>query len=216
MNSIVLASESKYKLQVIEKLGIKVISSAPRINEASIPGETPEELVARLSIAKARTVAGHFSQHLIIGADQVAEFNGKIITKPGNHKQATVQLGEASGNLMTFLTGIALLNSSSGRVQYRLSKYEVKFRQLSSKQIENYLQREKPYDCAGSFKSEGLGISLFEYIRGDDPNALIGLPLIELTQMLLNEGVDVLAQPAAGEDKEMIREEKSDSTIVLS
>lgn len=193
MPPIILASQSRYRRQLIEKLGINVISRPSNIDESRNPGETPEQLVKRLAITKAKTLSREFPHHLIVGCDQVADFNGEIITKPGDHEGAIKQLTTASEQTMTFLTGLCLLNSSNNYKQYQLCCYEVKFRQLNQQQIENYLRREQPYDCAGSFKSEGLGISLFEYIRGDDPNILVGLPLIALTHMLANEGVDVLS-----------------------
>ncbi len=190
---IILASSSKYKRQLIEKLGVNLTCASPDIDESPIEGETPASLAERLSIAKAQALAATCPNHLIIGSDQVAHLEGQLMGKPGNHQQATRQLKACRGKTAEFLTGICLLNSLTGAYQYHCTTIHVRFRPLSDAQIENYLQREQPYDCAGSFRSEGLGIALFESIRGDDPNALIGLPLIELTRMLFDQGVDVLA-----------------------
>lgn len=192
MLPILLASSSQYRRQLIEKLGISVDFDKPEIDETPLPNESPEDLAKRLSTAKAEALREAYPNHLIIGSDQVAELKGELLGKPGNHANATRQLQNARGKIMNFHTGIALLNASTGKVQYRCSRYEVKFRQLTDTQIDSYLKKEMPYDCAGSFKSEGLGIALFEYIRGDDPNSLVGLPLIQLTNMLSNEGIDIL------------------------
>ncbi|WP_370462549.1 nucleoside triphosphate pyrophosphatase [Pseudomaricurvus sp. HS19] len=190
---IILASSSKYKRQLIEKLGISIVCTSPDIDESPRDGETPVALAERLSIAKARALAATHPDHLIIGSDQVAHVEGQLLGKPGNHRQATAQLLACRGKTVEFLTGLCLLNSLTGDYQYHCSPIQVRFRPLTEGQIENYLQREQPYDCAGSFRSEGLGIALFESIHGDDPNALIGLPLIELTRMLFSQGIDVLA-----------------------
>lgn len=192
MPPIVLASSSPYRRQLIEKLGISFSTASPDIDESPRTGESPADLAKRLSENKAKALASDYPSHLIIGSDQVAELHGTPLGKPGSHQAATTQLRSASGHILHFHTGLALFNSQTGTLQYANSTYTVKFRSLSDSQIESYLTREKPYDCAGSFKSEGLGIALFEYIRGDDPNSLVGLPLIELTRMLLNEGIDVL------------------------
>ena len=192
MTAILLASSSQYRRQLIEKLGISVDFDKPEIDETPLPQEFPEDLAKRLSMSKAEALRETYPNHFIIGSDQVAELEGELLGKPGNHSSATRQLQTARGKIMHFHTGIALLNASTGKIQYRCSRYQVKFRQLTDAQIDSYLKKETPYDCAGSFKSEGLGIALFEYIRGDDPNSLVGLPLIQLTDMLSNEGIDVL------------------------
>ncbi len=192
---IVLASGSKYKRQLIEKLGLAVTSHAPDINETPNLGETPADLTQRLSIDKARAIACEYPHALIIGSDQVAHHNGQVLGKPGNFYTAKQQLQTCSGKSVRFLTGLCLLNTSTSLHHYMLCQYDVAFRTLTDAQITHYLHTEAPYDCAGSFKSEGLGIALFEHIRGDDPNSLIGLPLIALTQLLLQEGIDVLAPP---------------------
>ena len=162
------------------------------MDETRLPDETPEQLVRRLSLAKAAAVAVQRPDALIIGSDQVAVIDGEVLGKPGTHDQAVEQLRRASGRRVTFLTGLCLLNADTGRAQEDVVPFGVVFRELADKQIEHYLQREQPYNCAGSFKSEGLGIALFERLEGEDPNTLIGLPLIRLVRMLEKEGVDVL------------------------
>lgn len=189
---LVLASTSPYRRELLERLGLPFKTISPSIDETALPDETPEQLVKRLAESKARAVASDYPDSLIIGSDQVAVLNNKILGKPGNHEKATQQLRNASGQKVTFQTGLCLLNTRTDNCQIIVEPFSVVFRKLTDEQIENYLQREKPYDCAGSFKSEGLGISLFEKMAGDDPNALIGLPMIALVTMLTNEGLDVL------------------------
>jgi septum formation protein len=192
MPPIVLASSSRYRQQLLEKLNISFCCRSPHIDERPLLAETPQALARRLSEGKAKALAAQFPAHLIIGSDQVAQLHDQILGKPGSHEAAAKQLQQASGQTLLFHTGVALFNSATNHLQYACSTYEVTFRTLTAKQIDSYLRIETPYDCAGSFKSEGLGIALFERIRGDDPNSLVGLPLIELTRMLDNEGVDVL------------------------
>jgi MAF protein len=194
MKTLVLASTSPYRRELLERLGIPFETASPNVDETKVDGETPEQLVKRLSETKARAVAVDFPDALIIGSDQVAVLDDQILGKPGNHETAVQQLSNASGKNVLFFTGLCLLNNATGKTQTSVDIFSVKFRQLSASQIENYLQREKPYDCAGSFKSEGLGISLFKKMEGDDPNALIGLPLITLVNMLSVEGVDILGK----------------------
>ncbi len=189
---LVLASTSPYRRELLNRLGLTFATAAPSVDEARLPDESPEDLVRRLSEAKARAVAASHPNALIIGSDQVAVLDGKILGKPGDHANAVKQLRAASGKQVTFLTGLCLCNSASGAVQVDRVPFAVEFRALTPQQIENYLQREQPYNCAGSFKSEGLGISLFRRMAGDDPSALIGLPLIRLIDMLQREGVAVL------------------------
>lgn len=189
---LVLASTSPFRKSVLDKLGLPFDCHAPEVDETPQPGETPAQLVERLSIAKAQAVAAHFQQGLVIGSDQVAVINDEIIGKPGNHENAVAQLKHASGKTVTFLTGLALVNAESGAIQAEVVPFKVVFRQLSQPQIINYLNAEQPYNCAGSFKSEGLGIALFERLEGDDPNTLIGLPLIRLIRMLEKEGMTVI------------------------
>jgi len=192
MSQIVLASTSPYRRELLERLGLPFDTASPDVDETALSYETPEQLVKRLAKLKARAVAEDFPDALIIGSDQVAVLDNQILGKPGNHKTAVKQLSKTSGKKVLFLTGLCLLNSATGETQVNVDEFSVEFRQLSTSQIENYLQREQPYDCAGSFKSEGLGISLFEKMEGNDPNALIGLPIITLINMLSAEGVDVL------------------------
>ena len=189
---IVLASTSPYRRELLARLGLPFDTVNPQTDESSLPGESPEQLALRLSEAKARAVAEHFPDALIIGSDQVAVMNGRIFGKPGDHARAVEQLRTLSGQTVNFYTGICLFNSASGRVQLRGVPTLVTFRNLYDQEIENYLCREQPYNCAGAAKSEGLGIALLSRLHGDDPNALIGLPLIALCDMLREEGVAIL------------------------
>lgn len=202
MNSIklILASSSPYRRQLLHKLGIEFSWASPNIDETPQENESPKQLVLRLAKQKAITLASTFPEHLIIGSDQVAILNNQIIGKPHTHNAARNQLRSFCGKEVVFITSICLHNSKTGQSQLNLDEYTVKFRELSEEQIENYLRREEPYDCAGSFKSEGLGICLFEHMVGKDPNTLVGLPLIDLTNMLIKEGMDPLttnSQPKA-------------------
>ena len=193
MKPLVLASTSPFRRELLQRLRLPFETAAPEIDETQLENETPHTLVARLAEAKARACAAQFPDALIIGSDQVAVLDDEILGKPGTHENAVQQLCAASGRQVDFLTGLCLLNSQTQQAQIKVVPFSVKFRVLSEQQIENYLLCEKPYNCAGSFKSEGLGICLFEKMDGDDPNALVGLPLIELTTMLSTEGVDVLS-----------------------
>jgi septum formation protein len=192
VKKLILASSSSYRKALLQKLGLLFESIAPAVDEAPLPNEPPEALVKRLAIAKARAVAEKNTNALIIGADQVAVHAGKIIGKPHTHEKAVQQLRAVSGSAIILYTGLALINSNTGRVQIEVVPFRVVFRKLTDAQIENYLRKEQPYDCAGSVKSEGLGIALLERMEGEDPNALIGLPLIHLVRMLENEGVTVI------------------------
>ncbi len=192
ITKIVLASTSPFRKTILEKLGIEFETASPDADESPLPDEIPEQLVARLSEAKARSLADTYPDALIIGSDQVAVIDGKIIGKPGTHEKAVEQLKRASGKRVSFLTGLCVYNTKSKRSQVDVVPFNVVFRELPDKQIENYLQKEKPYNCAGSFKSEALGITLFEKLEGDDPNTLMGLPLIRLIRMLESEGYPVL------------------------
>ncbi len=187
---LVLASTSPFRKEILAKLGIAFETASPDIDESPIANETPEQLVVRLAEKKARAVADVFSNHLIIGSDQVAVIDGTILGKPHTHERAVEQLNNASGKTVRFYTGLCLYNSATSSSQSEVVPFNVVFRKLSSSQIENYLQAEKPYNCAGSFKSEALGITLFEKLLGDDPNTLIGLPLIRLVAMLEKEGLN--------------------------
>ena len=187
-----LASTSVYRQQLLTKLTSQFCAVKPNVDETPKPGESAEQLVRRLALAKAQAVADNIKQGLVIGSDQVAVFKQRIIGKPHTVDNAVMQLREFSGQTVTFLTGLALVNAQNGNSQLVVEPFEVSFRSLSDAEIHAYIAKEQPLDCAGSFKSEGLGISLFSKLNGNDPNSLIGLPLIQLNQMLLNEGVNVL------------------------
>jgi len=190
---LVLASTSPFRKTILEKLNVKFATIAPEnIDETPMPGEIPEQLVSRLAETKARAVGESLSNALVIGSDQIAVVDGQIVGKPGDHENAIKQLKRASGKRVSFLTGLCLYNTESKRVQVEVVPFNVIFRQLTDEQIENYLNAEQPYNCAGSFKSEGMGIVLFKRLEGDDPNTLIGLPLIRLVRMLESEGFTVL------------------------
>jgi len=186
---IILASTSVFRRALLEKLDLEFSTDSPDIDESPIDGETAEQLVLRLSESKAACIAAKHSQGLVIGSDQVACIDGEILGKPGNFDNAMQQLLKASGKSVDFYTGLCLFNAQSGQKQTLVDVFKVHFRNLSDEQISRYLKKEEPYNCAGSFKSEGYGISLFERLEGDDPNALIGLPLIKLIQLFEKEGV---------------------------
>jgi len=189
---VVLASSSKYRRGLLERLGIPFESAHPHVAEAPLPGETPAATALRLAEAKARAVAGRFPGALIIGSDQVASSNGVRLDKPGNHENAVRQLSLVSGNTALFDTAVALLDAKSGHLATRAVPCRVSFHRLSSEQIERYLRIEQPYDCAGSAKVEGLGITLIARIDTVDPTSLIGLPLIALNELLRDAGLDLL------------------------
>jgi len=192
MNSrLVLASTSPFRQSLLARLGLPFQTVSPEADESRVEQEDAQEMVKRLSCQKARAVASAYPDHLIIGSDQVALVDGHILGKPGNRENAIAQLKQASGKSVTFLTGLCLLDSQSGREQVICEPFKVHFRDLEEEQIERYIDREQPFGCAGSFKSEGLGIVLFSRLEGDDPNALIGLPLIRLVEMLRNEEVSL-------------------------
>ena len=192
MTELILASTSRYRAELLRKLGLSFQTRAPGVDEARLAGESPTALVTRLAQAKARAVAPGAGAALIIGSDQVAVCGDRILGKPGTELAARAQLAALSGREVEFLTSLCLLDTRTDQLQVTVVTTLVQFRNLSDAQIANYVRREQPLDCAGSFKSEGLGIALFEAIEGPDPNALIGLPLIELCRMLRNAGVDVL------------------------
>lgn len=191
---LVLASSSPYRKQLLARLGVAFEAITPNIDETSRPGETAPELALRLAEAKARALAGPCPNHWIIGSDQAAALpDGKLLNKPGNHEKARLQLQQCSSHTVTFHTGLVLLDSDSNRIQRLCEPFTVSFRPLTAREIEHYLQVEKPYDCAGSFKMEALGITLFESLTGRDPNCLIGLPIIGLNDMLRHWNLDTLA-----------------------
>lgn len=188
---LILASSSPARQTILTKLGLDFEVVKPEIDESSLPDESATDLVARLSIQKAQKV-GQTHTGLIIGSDQVACVGEQILTKPHTHQNAIEQLSSCSGRCVLFLTSLTLLNTKTQKTQTIVEQTEVFFRCLSLAQIEGYLLKEQPYQCAGSFKSEGLGGALFEKITGRDANTLMGLPLMALVDMLLLEGVDVL------------------------
>ena len=189
---LILASASIYRQELLKRLGLPFTAASPDINESPLPGELPTATASRLAAEKAQALAARHPSAYIIGSDQVAVLGDTRLGKPGDHATAIIQLQIASGKTVFFHTALCVLDTDSGRSQVSVATNEVKFRVLSNEQIERYLLAEKPYDCAGSAKSEGLGIALIEHIRGDDPNALIGLPLIQLVTALQNLGVTVI------------------------
>ena len=186
---VILASTSPYRRELLSRLRIAFETARPDVDENPLPGESAERMVARLAQAKARAVAGDHPGALIIGSDQVAVLDDEVLGKPGDHARATAQLRSLSGRRVRFLTGLCLLDTRNDRTWVETVPFDVCFRPLDDARIERYLQQERPYDCAGSFRSEGLGITLFERLEGDDPTALIGLPLIRLTDFLAEAGV---------------------------
>ncbi len=192
MQQLILGSSSPFRAELLTKLGLPFTTASPDIDEQIISGESPEELVKRLSEQKALAIAEQYHDALIIGSDQVAVLDGEILGKPGNHQTAVKQLTASAGKTVRFLTGLALYNSNTTNMSSLVEPFEVSFKNLSYAQIDFYLKQEQPYNCAGSFKSEGFGISLFSKLSGDDPNSLIGLPLIQLVELLAAEGIDVL------------------------
>jgi len=191
MRQLLLASSSPYRRELLSRLHLPFHCSAPDIDESAQDDEPAEHLVQRLAEQKAQALAPNHPDHLIIGSDQVAMLGREILGKPHTPERAMEQLKACSGNSVTFLTGLALLDSRSGRLQLDCVPFTVHFRELDESRIERYLRIEKPYDCAGSFKAEGLGISLFRSTSGSDVTSLIGLPLIRLVDMLLQEGVQI-------------------------
>lgn len=189
---LILASTSPYRRELLTRLKIPFEVCSPEVDETPLPGESPDQTAYRLAIAKAKAPAKDFPDALIIGSDQVATLDGLQLGKPHTHDNAVRQLGMMRGRSVVFHTALCLYNSKTGSTQTRTIPFTVHFRKLSDAQIEQYLTKEQPYNCAGSAKSEGLGIALIERMEGDDPNALIGLPLIALIEMLENEGMPVI------------------------
>lgn len=189
---IVLASTSPYRQSLLAKLGLPFLTTNPKTDETPLPGENPKALALRLAEAKARAVANDFPNALIIGSDQVAVLDDQIFGKPGNHENAVKQLQTLRGRTVNFYTALCLLDTRNNTTQVEGVPTLVTFRDLSDSEIENYLRREQPYNCAGAAKSESLGIALLTAMTGDDPNALVGLPLILLCTMLRKAGVSIL------------------------
>jgi MAF protein len=189
---LVLASTSPFRRELLNRLGLAFETAAPDIDETRRPGEPPQTLVTRLAEAKARAVAAGFPTSVIIGSDQVACIGDAVLGKPGTRDRAIAQLQRASGGTVVFFTGLCVLDAASGKARTVVEPFRVHFRRLDAEQITRYVDREEPFNCAGSFKSEGLGIALFRRLEGDDPNALVGLPLIRLTEMLDEAGIPIL------------------------
>lgn len=190
--TLVLASTSPYRRELLDRLQVAFEVAAPEVDEAPLPQEAPADTALRLSTLKAQAVANRFPNALIIGSDQVATINGMHIGKPGTHDQAVAQLRVMRGKQVVFYTALSLYNSANGHLQTGVVPTTVHIRLLTDEQIEQYLLKDQPYHCAGSARAEGLGIAIMEKMEGTDPNALIGLPLIALTQMLMREGWDIL------------------------
>jgi len=190
--TLVLGSTSRYRRELLSRLNLPFEVAAPEVDETPRPGEQPAELARRLALAKARAVAHRFPHAVVIGSDQVADLEGQALGKPGDHANATRQLQRMRGKSVVFQTALAVVCQASGFEQQDLAPVRVQFRNLTDSEIEAYLRAEQPYDCAGSAKSEGLGIALLEAIDSDDPTALVGLPLIRTCRMIRAAGVQVL------------------------
>ena len=189
---LVLASTSPYRKELLARLCVDFTTAAPNVDETPRPGETADATSLRLAIAKARVLADQFPDSLIIGSDQVALLNGEQLGKPGTHERAVAQLKAMRGQALVFHTALCLYNTATGSTQTAIDETRVVMREYSDEEIEAYLQREKPYNCAGSAKTEGLGVAMIARIENNDPTAIIGLPLIELVTMLNNEGFAIL------------------------
>ena len=189
---LILASTSPYRRSLLQRLKIPFQCLAPEIDETALSGETPDALVRRLALAKARAISAYNKHTTVIGSDQIATLDSQIMGKPGNHEAATIQLRACSGREVHFHTGLAVVHEDNGIALVHVEPFTVHFRVLTNEAIEKYLNLEQPYDCAGSFKCEGLGIALFSKLSGDDPTALEGLPLISLVNMLELTGISPL------------------------
>jgi septum formation protein len=185
---LILGSTSRYRRELLARLGLAFEVAAPQVDETPQPGEAPRALAERLALAKAREVAARHPEAWVIGSDQVADLAGEPLGKPGTHERAVAQLRRMSGQTMVFHTAVAVVRHGAGFAQTDLAPVEVRFRTLQDEEIERYLRAEQPYDCAGSAKSEGLGIALLEAIHSDDPTALVGLPLIRTARLLRAAG----------------------------
>lgn len=193
--TLVLASSSPYRRELLERLQLPFVTAAPHLDESRLAQESAQAMVARLAQQKAAALVKQYPKALIIGSDQCAVLGEEILGKPLTHAKARQQLQASSGRTVEFLTGLCLFDSQTQTFQLEVIPFHVEFRELTAIEIEHYLQREQPYHCAGSFKSEGLGISLFKRMYGDDPTALIGLPLIRLVAMLRQHGYLIPSAP---------------------
>lgn len=193
---LLLASSSPYRKRLLDQLGLPFETASPNIDESPLQGELPDALAVRLATQKAQALAPEHPGKLIIGSDQVAALpDGTLLSKPGSHERALEQLSQSSGKSVHFLTGLAVLDTRTGALEHCCEIFVAHFRNLTREEISNYLRREQPYDCAGSFKMEGLGITLFRGLEGRDPNSLIGLPLIALNEILIRLGNNPLLHP---------------------
>jgi septum formation protein len=190
--NLILGSTSRYRRELLERLRVPFEVAAPEVDETPLSGETPLALAQRLALAKAQAVAARFPEAVVIGSDQVADLNGESLGKPHTHERAVAQLQRMRGQTFVFQTALAVVCQASGFVQQDVAPVRVVFRDLNDDEIETYLRAEQPYDCAGSAKSEGLGIALLERIDSDDPTALVGLPLIRTARMIRAAGVKLL------------------------
>ena len=191
---IVLASTSRYRRELLARLGLPFVAEAPNVPETEVPGEAPAAMAARLALAKARSIRA--AHALVVGSDQVASLDGRLLRKPGSEDVAVAQLLDCQGRTVLFHTAVAVVATDSGRVLEHVDRTEVRFRRLEREALARYVRAEQPLDCAGSFKSEGLGVVLFEEIASSDPTALIGLPLIWLAHALTSLGADPLEPPS--------------------
>jgi len=198
MSRLVLASSSRYRRQLLDRLELSYHWAAPDIDESRRAGEDAVTLAHRLALSKAQAIAADYSDHLIIGSDQLALFGEEILGKPSDFNTACTHLRRFSGQQVSFMTGLALIDTGAGRHRVVHDTYHVWFRELSDEEIENYVSRDQPYDSSGSFRMEGLGIALFERFEGDDPNTLIGLPLIKLCELLREAGLNPLSNGRQG------------------
>ena len=189
VRTLVLGSTSRYRRELLQRLGLPFTVAAPDVDETPLQGEAPRALALRLALAKAHAVAAQHHDAVVIGSDQVADLHGQPLGKPGTHERASAQLQRMSGETVIFQTAVAVVCAATGFEQVDLAPVEVRFRTLTGDEIERYLHAEQPYDCAGSAKSEGLGISLLDAILSDDPTALVGLPLIRTCRMLRAAGL---------------------------
>ena len=189
VRTLVLGSTSRYRRELLQRLGLPFAVAAPDVDETPLQGEAPRALALRLALAKAHAVAAQHPDAVVIGSDQVADLRGQPLGKPGTHERASAQLQRMSGETVIFQTAVAVVCAATGFEQVDLAPVEVRFRTLTGEEIERYLHAEQPYDCAGSAKSEGLGISLLDAILSDDPTALVGLPLIRTCRMLRAAGL---------------------------
>ena len=189
---LILGSTSRYRRELLSRLNIAFEVASPDVDETPLAGETPRDMACRLALAKARTVAARHPEAVVIGSDQVADLAGEALGKPGTHERATDQLRRMRGQMVVFQTAVAVVCQATGFEELDLAPVRVMFRALRDDEIENYLRAEQPYDCAGSAKSEGLGIALLETIDNDDPTALVGLPLIRTCRMIRAAGIRLL------------------------